>query len=212
MGPMGPMLPRRRPKRRCFRCYPARSSVSSESSVVRSPRRLAPGREHGGQRRVGLRAALVNVRDDGLCRDDSGRLARLAPLLRRELLQSRRPDRPDAERLDPRQRPGPDRAVGKAPEGVQVEPDHLGVAAVEAPEDEVPGLPLQPVERGAERRLLGCAPLPAHVFHARPPASPHISPSIYSEKAHEFGLRAGRNERKSRSFQGMCSRFLFWRF
>jgi len=159
-----------RPHRRCFCCCPPRASVSSASSVVRLLRRPAPGGQHRGQRRVGFRPALVNVRDDGLRRNDPGRLARQAPVLGLELRQGGRPDRPDSRRLDPRQRPGPDRAVRKAPEGVQVEPDHFRVAGVEAPEDEAPGFPLQPVERGPEPRLLGWAPLPMQVFHARPPS------------------------------------------
>jgi len=133
-------------------------------------RPLAPPGQDRGQRRVGLRPARVNVRDDGLRGNGSGCLARLAALLGHEFRHRRRPDRLDRRRLDPRERPGPNTAVGHSPEGVQVEPDHLGVARVEAPQDDVPRLPLQPVERGAERRLLGCASLPMQVFHARPPS------------------------------------------
>ena len=141
MGPIGPMWP----QRRCFCCCPPRASVSSASSAVRSLRRLAPGRQHRGQRRVGVRAARVDVRDDGLRGKGSGRLARLAALLGHELRHRRRPDRLDRRRPDARHGLGPDRPVGHPAEGVQVEPDHLGVAGVQAPEQGAPRLPFQPL-------------------------------------------------------------------
>jgi len=135
---------------------PPRASVSS---VVRSPRRLAPGREHRGQSRVGRRAARVNVRDDGLRGEGPGGLARPAALLGDELRHRRRPDRLDGQRLQPRERPGAHGAVGHPPEGVQVEPDHFLVAAVQPPQDDAPRPPFQPVHdrRGhvcPERRRL----------------------------------------------------------
>jgi len=151
MRPIGPMLPRRGP---------------------------APGREHRGQRRVGFRAARVNVGDDGLRGKNSGRVARLAPVLRDQLLHRRRPDRLDAQWLEARERPGPDRAVGHPPEGVQVEPDHLRVAGVQAPEQSAPRLPLQPLE---DRLAVGVAGEPRAVGallglqrarHGHPPFPP----------------------------------------
>ena len=141
---------------------------------MRPRRRPSPPGQHRGQRGVGFRAALVNVRDDGLRGDGSGRVARPAAVLSDQLFHGGRPDRPDGQRLEARQRPGPDRPVRHPPESVQVEPDHLGVARVQAPEQSAPSLPFQPVELGAERRLLGCAPLPMQVFHARPPS--HCKP------------------------------------
>ena len=151
MGPIGPMWP----QRRCFCCCPPRASVSSASSAVRSLRRLAPGRQHRGQRRVGVRAARVDVRDDGLRGKGSGRLARLAALLGHELRHRRRPDRLDRRRPDARHGLGPDRAVGHPAEGIQVEPDHFRIARVQAPQDGAPRLPFQPLEDGLAVRMAG---------------------------------------------------------
>jgi len=115
-------------------------------------RRLAPLRQHGGQRRVGVRAAGVDVGNDGLRGNDPGRLARLAALLGREFRQAGRPKALDRRPLNARHGLRFHRAVGQPPERVQIEPNHRGVALVQAPEQERERHRLQPVEPRAERQ------------------------------------------------------------